>query len=405
MGFVSLAIIGFVAFTSLHGNANKGSSLLRIDSISPTQGPEGTLVTLTGAGFSTNADPVNPMDKQEKKNTLPPGNYLKIEGKITGSGVFSADGTTLEYKLDLNNTKAAKECTKKLNKEKDCKIGLKVVDASGKESNEVHFLVTPSATDTSFIPTPVLSSFAIFYHMLPRTLEYQVAFSFDSNTVSQVKAFRIYKKTPADSTFNLVATFANPSSLLSADPNNCCQPGPSTFGPWKMASYPNGMWNATSETFLAPSDYPDGKYDFYVAAVDSTGTERKPSPIMTMYVVGRATVSSPTANQPTSATPTVTYKVINSTPPVINYTVRAFSLTASLPDFHDLVGSDARTVNPTTQTEDSYTFSFWPTDSSNMPVVPAGKSYYLEAEGFAWAGAGTPVYVVLPDGVNFTVAN
>ena len=260
---------------------------------------------------------------------------------------------------------------------------------------------------------PVISIFTTYYHQLPRTLGYETVFTFDSNTIAQVKAFRIYKKTPGDSAFSLVAEFANPASLIPIDLTTCCQMASSIFGNWQLGWSPNGWWQAIAKD-LPPSSYSLGEYDFYVAAVDSTGVERTPSPTMAIHVVGRATITSPTSNQPTSATPTVTYKVVNSVPPIVYYTVNAYSVSTvawwdptGASGFHALVGGAARTVDPTTQTEDSFTFSFSATDSSNTPVVPAGKTYYLEAEGFGTVTGyqGQPVYIVIPDGVYFTVGN
>ena len=133
VGLVALAVVGFVAFSSLP----KQYQNLHIDSVSPESGPDGTTITLTGSGFSTNSQG---------------GDYLKIEGKNVGAVAYSEDGgKTIQYTLDLSATKEAKECVKKLTKKGTCKIGLKVMDTSSKkESNEVHFSVTP------YIPPPIV---------------------------------------------------------------------------------------------------------------------------------------------------------------------------------------------------------------------------------------------------------
>ena len=141
-GLATVALIGFMAVSS--GVLNNKLLAPRIDSISPAQGPDGTVITLIGSGFSKSTDNISQNKKDNGENILPLGNYLKIEGKIIGTGVFSTDGTTLKFKLDLSDRKNAKKCNKKLNKEENCKIGLKVVNSYGKESNEVHFIVTPT---------------------------------------------------------------------------------------------------------------------------------------------------------------------------------------------------------------------------------------------------------------------
>lgn len=144
-GFATVALIGFMAMSS--GILNNKLSAPRIDSISPAQGLDGTIVTLTGSGFST--DPQNIAD------------YLRIEGKNIGVDQYSTDGgKTIKFTIDLSSTKDAKECVKKLSKKGSCKIGLKVMDwSTKKESNEVHFLVTapppPPPTPVSVPPTPV----------------------------------------------------------------------------------------------------------------------------------------------------------------------------------------------------------------------------------------------------------
>ena len=395
-GFATVALIGFIAVS--HGVLNNKLSVPRIDSISPAQGPDGTVITLIGSGFTTDTDNISQNKKDNGENTLPPGNYLKIEGKIIGMGVFSTDGTTLKYKLDLSETKNAKECTKKLNKKEDCEIGLKVVNSYGKESNEVHFLVTPTVAvnpDQLFTPVSVWSAILWPGAGIPLNFQYYVLFKFDTNTLPNVQAFKVYQKILGASSFSPVATFSNPSSLMPPDTNSCSTS--TTSGQWQLKLCPGGNWYATSN-FLPLSSYPNGRYDFYVTAIDSTGTERTASAIMTTYILGRATVTSPIANGVTTAIPTITYNLSKGWPLGVSYEVHVYDATTGA-----YVKFFSRSVDPTTQTQDSFLYSDTSSSFDNTALTP-GKTYYVEAR-VSQTPAGNSTYEALPDGVYFTVGN
>ena len=140
----AVATFAIVSLAVISEHPNKTPPPPHIDAISPSKGPDGTLITLTGYGFATNGQGI--------------ADYLKIEGKSVGASAHSTDGgKTIQFILDVSGTKEARECVTKLTKKGECKIGVKVVDAtSNKESNEVHFTVTPYVPPPVVVPPPRL---------------------------------------------------------------------------------------------------------------------------------------------------------------------------------------------------------------------------------------------------------
>lgn len=141
-------VAGIILF---QGVVPKESREPKIDSISPTQGPAGTQITIIGSGFTTQQEGAS--KTRIGKNILPPANYLKIKGQIVGVGAFSPEGRTLTFTLDISGVHVQGECAKKLAKKENCKIAFKIVNAYGKESNEAHFILTP----LSLVPVAQLS--------------------------------------------------------------------------------------------------------------------------------------------------------------------------------------------------------------------------------------------------------
>lgn len=111
----------------------------KIIDISPNQGYPGIMVTIIGSGFTKQSDNVSETRINGQK--LDPGNYIKILGEVQNSHAFSQDGVTLKIKLDLNTNRVVQECIKRVNQNKSCEVGIKVVNAYGVESNEFHYLV------------------------------------------------------------------------------------------------------------------------------------------------------------------------------------------------------------------------------------------------------------------------
>lgn len=114
----------------------------KIDSISPSEGPVGTQVTITGSGFTTSFAGIS--GTKVKENVLPPGNYVLIKDEVVNQPLISPDGTTLTLRIDLLSDKLTKECMQKFTKKKPepCKVHLKVINAYGKPSNEKEFTIT-----------------------------------------------------------------------------------------------------------------------------------------------------------------------------------------------------------------------------------------------------------------------
>lgn len=141
IGATSIAFIGFAAFS--FGAFNKGP---HIDSIYPTSGPDRTLITLTGSNFA-----------KDSQGYL--ADFIRIEGKNSGTDAYLENDKTIKFTLDLSNSQAVKECTRRANKQKNCHIAIKLFDAfTNKESNAMPFLVTPpSAPTTPPVTTPIAS--------------------------------------------------------------------------------------------------------------------------------------------------------------------------------------------------------------------------------------------------------
>lgn len=123
-----------------------------------------------------------------------------------------------------------------------------------------------------------------------------VDFIYDPAVLSQVKSFRFYQKKPGDVNFNLVETFSDPGSVASCYAPSGIQNG----NVWKllyMCSTPSNLWRIQIKTRQPASYYATGDYEFYVAAVDSSGIESSPSPIFKIVVLQPTVAISPTQAQ------------------------------------------------------------------------------------------------------------
>ncbi len=136
VGFGAVAIAGVLLF---QGVVSKGAQEPKIDSISPSQGPAGTQVVISGSGFTTSFWVIS--GTKVKENTLAPGNYIIVKDEVINQPLISPDGTTLTVNLGLVSAAAKRECDQKFNKKnpEPCKVPVKVINAYGKPSNDVQF--------------------------------------------------------------------------------------------------------------------------------------------------------------------------------------------------------------------------------------------------------------------------
>ena len=123
--FGAIAIAGVVLF---QGVTPKEAREPKIVSLSPSQGPVGTQVTIMGSGFTTSFQGIS--GTKVKENVLPPGNYALIKDEVFTQPLISPDGSTLSFSIDLISAKLTKECMEKVTKKKPepCKVQIKVVN-------------------------------------------------------------------------------------------------------------------------------------------------------------------------------------------------------------------------------------------------------------------------------------
>jgi hypothetical protein len=137
--FGAVAIAGILLF---QGAIPKSESLVKINAISPNQGPAGTEVVVSGSGFSTSIQGIT--GTQINGKVYAPGNYILIQNDVLDQPILSPDGKTLTFHVNLISDKVKTDCETSLSKIKpgSCKIQIKVVNAYGKMSLGQYFTVT-----------------------------------------------------------------------------------------------------------------------------------------------------------------------------------------------------------------------------------------------------------------------
>lgn len=94
-------------------------SPVKIDNITPSEGPEGTVITITGTGFDTT------------------NNNILLKGKTIVSGIASADGTSITFALPSDVP---------CKPPKACPVKMEVTNSQG-QSNAFPFKITFGTTD------------------------------------------------------------------------------------------------------------------------------------------------------------------------------------------------------------------------------------------------------------------
>src|SRR3989344_3004736 len=145
----AVAIAGIILF---QGAIPKAESMVKINSISPNQGADGTEVVVTGSGFSTSIQGIT--GTQISGKVYAPGNYILIQNDVLDQPILSPDGKTLTFKVNLISDKVKADCAASLAKIKpgSCKIQIKVVNAYSKMSLGQYFTIT------SLSSTPITQS-------------------------------------------------------------------------------------------------------------------------------------------------------------------------------------------------------------------------------------------------------
>ena len=116
--------------------------MVKISSISPNQGPNGTEVVVTGSGFSTSIEGIT--GTQINGKIYAPGNYILIQSDVLEQPILSPDGKTLTFNVNLISDKVKADCATSLAKIKpgSCKIQIKIVNAYSKMSLGQYFTIT-----------------------------------------------------------------------------------------------------------------------------------------------------------------------------------------------------------------------------------------------------------------------
>lgn len=128
-----------------------------------------------------------------------------------------------------------------------------------------------------------------------------ILFQYPADSSVKAAKFRFYEKRPADSSFSLGAEFSG------FDTTSCATNATAIYaGTWYLKGPP---WGSCQNWFIyrnsmSASSYLVGEYNYYVAAVDTAGNEGGPSPTVKFVFLQPDVITSPTASQTTSLTPT-----------------------------------------------------------------------------------------------------
>lgn len=121
--------------------------------------------------------------------------------------------------------------------------------------------------------------------------------------VAQVQSFKMYEKRPDSSSFKLIATFANPSSIAN------CTRGISS-GVWQLRAICGTPPIAWQTYTYSSSNYSTGEYIYQFADVDNVGVESVPFVTLKQHALEKVTLLRPTSAQsPVNATPTFEWTV------------------------------------------------------------------------------------------------
>ncbi len=179
----------------------------------------------------------------------------------------------------------------------------------------------PPAASTLPAPTGLKPGFTLGYNVYNwAKINDSFSFNYDSTSLSQVSAFRLYQRQPGEGAFSVAAEFTNPSSLTS------CSSSKSISGTWYLApiwgsSCPNSAWSIGRTMDLqAVSNYAVGDYFYYLTVLDAAGKESSPSLTGKRTLLESFGIQSPTAGgSPTSPTPTFQWPVVSGWPRTPSY--------------------------------------------------------------------------------------
>lgn len=163
---------------------------------------------------------------------------------------------------------------------------------------------TPPETTTANLPAPTELRVGFGYGSGVSNwvkISESLNFKFDINNLSNVSAFRLYQKKPQDADFSVVGEFSNPSAITVCSTKR-------TSGTWVLASLgggptgcPGTMWSLSRTSSQPVSNYTVGDYLYYVAALDSSGTEGPATQISTSTLIGTFPIQTPITFEPSDS--------------------------------------------------------------------------------------------------------
>ena len=218
----------------------------------------------------------------------------------------------------------------------------------------------------------------------------KVVFQYPTDTSSMATKFRLYQKRPLDSSFSLVGEFSG------FDSTSCTANGTLKYvGEWSMAGAPYsstcGSW-VTYRNAVSASTYSVGEYNFYVTAVNSSGSEGSPSATVKLIFFEPTTITAPTlAQSPVSLTPTFQWTVPSGWPSTLYYSIAIFDSTTAINPFW------SNSVLTVSSGANSKTY--------DGPALDPSKQYRLSIRGWGRISTSDPDYTSLPATItDFTVA-
>ena len=273
---------------------------------------------------------------------------------------------------------------------------MKSKDAAGNlaTSGDQTFTTLALAVTTLPAPTSIRADWSYgWWNIRDNTMGQQVIFQYPSDSGSKTTAFRFYQKIPTDSSFLLVGEFSG------FDSTSCTANGTRVYaGGWGLIGAPwtsCSTW-AITRNALAASSYAVGEYNYYVAAVDSTGKEGAASATAKQIFFEPITILAPVASQsPVSSPPAIQWNVGSGWPP---------NTAGSAPLLFTIAIFDSPTaINPSWSTNiDAVSSPGTNSKTYNGPALDPSKRYRLTIHGWGSQSSQStvgPSYMALPGAV------
>lgn len=120
-----------------------------------------------------------------------------------------------------------------------------------------------------------------------------VRFGYTNGKPADVSVFKLYQKTPGETSFKAAGTFSGITETCGAN----FIPTDSLWRLYFACGTSYRYWHAQLKSSYAASFFPVGEYDYYVAAVGGDGQEASITPILKQFALDRTKIVSPTEAQ------------------------------------------------------------------------------------------------------------